>query len=303
MSAKLTAGDVIILDGGVSSELERRGVPMTDGLWSGGAVLTHFDALRELHCDYISAGADVITTNTYASSRLLLEPLGLGANVEEINNRAIEAAMAARDACGQPGVLIAGSMSHMLPIFADGRRPGTGRPATVAEMTAAFRELAELHRSAGVDVLLLEMMCLPERVAAMMTAVGDIGMPVWCGLAAARGNDGTLVSNWSGFEVPFEDVLSTVVASNFDVVGVMHTRADLIAEAITAVRAHHAGPLMAYPDSGHFKMPHWQFDDRLSPTALKDYAARWIAEGVQIIGGCCGLGPDHIQALASLKTG
>ncbi len=59
---------------------------------------------------------------------------------------------------------------------------------------------------------------------------------------------------------------------------------------------------MAYPDSGYFKMPHWQFENVIAPQAFLDYARQWIDQGAQIVGGCCGLSPEHIAALRPLKA-
>jgi methionine synthase I (cobalamin-dependent) len=59
---------------------------------------------------------------------------------------------------------------------------------------------------------------------------------------------------------------------------------------------------MAYPDSGYFKMPNWQFENILTPEGFLDYARTWVTSGVQIIGGCCGLSPEHIEAIRFLRT-
>ena len=74
--AMLDGGDVLLIDGGMGTELQRRGVPMDTVAWSGAAVLTHPDAVRETHEDYIRAGARVIITNTFGSTRQMLEPAG-----------------------------------------------------------------------------------------------------------------------------------------------------------------------------------------------------------------------------------
>ena len=87
------------------------------------------------------------------------------------------------------------------------------------------------------------------------------------------------------------------------VAGVMHTPSDLTGEALKIVRESHGGPLMAYPDSGYFEMPHWQFKDVIAPDDLHGFATGWVSDGVQVLGGCCGLSPEHIRALAPLKQG
>ena len=105
-------GNILILDGGTGTELEKRGVPMDPGAWWGLAALEHADILKHIHLDYIFSGADVITTNTYSSSRHMLELSGLGEKFVEINKKAVEAAHSAKELSGKPNVLIAGSLSH-----------------------------------------------------------------------------------------------------------------------------------------------------------------------------------------------
>jgi homocysteine S-methyltransferase len=183
---RLQAGEIFILDGGVSSELERRGVSMTDGLWSGRVALDHWDAVVDMHRAYVDAGADIITTNTYASSRLLLDPAGLGDKVDEINRRSIDAALEARQRSGTPDVLIAGSMSHMIPIPTGAYRPDKSKDPGTTAMFDAFRELALIHADAGSDFILLEIMSAPERMAPMFDALCDTKEPVWCGVSAIR---------------------------------------------------------------------------------------------------------------------
>ena len=86
----------IILDSGVSTELERRGAKMRNGQWSGCVAIDDYEKLVETHIAYIKAGADIITVNSYASSRLMLEPAGLGNEVQQINRLNISAAIEAR---------------------------------------------------------------------------------------------------------------------------------------------------------------------------------------------------------------
>ena len=91
---KIDRNDLVILDGGVGTELQFRGIEM-DETWCGSASL-NTQVLEQVHLDYIKAGAEIITTNTYASSRLMLEAGDLGDNFEEINLKAIYAAQEAK---------------------------------------------------------------------------------------------------------------------------------------------------------------------------------------------------------------
>ena len=298
---RLRGGGIVILDGGTGTELQRRGVPMDPDAWCGPSTLDNANVLESVHRDYIAAGAEVITANTYASSRLMLGPAGYADRLEEINRTAVAMAHRARAASGRDGVLIAGSLSHMCPVVGGTARPDPARLPSAAEMEEAFGELAMLLRDEGCDLILLEMMYDPDRIGPAFAAAAATGLPVWAGFSARRGDDGRLLSFLPHMDIPFGDLLA--VLGEFDVAaaGIMHTPSNLVGDAVEILRGASGGPLMAYPDSGYFKMPQWQFEDVIPPDEFLRFAAQWVAGGVQIVGGCCGLSPDHIAALVPLR--
>src|SRR3712207_5953676 len=108
---RLEGGEVVVLDGAMGTELERRGVPMDDAAWSASALITHPDTVREVHEDFVRAGADVITTNTFATARHVLEPAGMGERFRELNTRAVALAQEARENAADGAVFLAGSIS------------------------------------------------------------------------------------------------------------------------------------------------------------------------------------------------
>lgn len=292
---------VRLLDGGTGTELQKRGVKMVDQAWSGAAALSNVGVLRDIHCDYIDAGADIITANTYATSRLVLELDGLGPEFEKINRAAVGVALQARRDCGRPDVLVAGSLSHRGAI-----RPGTATPDSATgpgadEMFAALREQAMLLREEGCDLLLLEMMYDPSRIPAAFAAAAETGLPIWAGFSARRGPDGEVLGFSPEPSMPFEAIVSALAEWDVAAAGVMHTPSDLVSDALRIMRGQFDGPLMAYPDSGYFKSPHWAFENLIHPDDLRAFAEEWVSLGAQVLGGCCGLGPDHIRALAPLR--
>ena len=294
-------GEVKLLDGGTGTELQKRGVPMKSQAWCGLAALENIGVLEDIHRDYIAAGADIITTNTYATSRVLLAQDGFGDKFEEINRASIHAAQKVRDSCGRPGVLVAGSLSHRGPIAAGTARPDSSAAGGLDEMAQAVRELALLHRDEGCDLILLEMMYDPIRMPLVFSAAAESGLPIWAGFSARRGKQGEVLGFGPEKDIPFADIISILKEWQVDAAGIMHTSADLVSAALHILRTVFAGPLLAYPDSGYFKSPHWQFKDVIEPPALRDFAESWVAQGVQVLGGCCGLSPDHIAALKPLK--
>ena len=294
-------GGIVILDGGTGTELERRGVEMDEKAWCGPATAGSASTLEEIHRDYIEAGADIITTNTFASSRLMLARAGLAAHFEDINRAAVRAALQARDR-SRRDCLVAGSLSHMSPVVAGSATTDRSRLVSRAEMAEAFGELAELLKEEGCDLILLEMMYDPERMAPAFEAAAATGLPVWAGFSVRRGADDRILSFSQDRDIPFGDIVQILKDFEVDAAGVMHSPSNVVGEAIGILLESYAGPLMAYPDSGYFKMPHWQFENIIPPQELLGFAARWIDQGVQIIGGCCGLRPDHIAAVSPLKA-
>lgn len=301
MQRRLAAGDVVLLDGGTGTELQRRGARMDPGAWCGPASLESGDILERVHRDYIAAGADVITANTYASSRLMLEPAGYGERFAEINRAAVDAAHRAREASRRSDVLVGGSLSHMAPFLPRSAQPDTGRSPSGTAMKDAFGELAGFLAESGCDLILLEMMYYPERMGFVFEAALATGLPVWAGFSARRGDDGRLLSFAPERDIPFDEIVAILADYDVAAAGVMHTPSHLIGEGLDIVRGHFDGPTLAYPDSGHFRMPEWQFEETISPGDFLRYASDWVADGTQIVGGCCGLSPEHIDALRPLR--
>jgi len=287
---QLEAGEVVLMDGATGTELQRRGVPMDKIAWSGAAVLSHPDDVRATHEDYIHAGARVIITNTFGSTRQMLGPAGYGDQVEAVHRRAVELAQQARNNVGVAGVSIAGSISTEPPAF-----ERDAFMAADAEL-AAYREAAELLAESGVDLIALEMMVETEHSARAMQAAKETDLPIWLGVSCKTGEDGALVS-FDHAAVRFVDVLDTLLPLGPAVVNIMHTPIDAVPEAIQVVQERWSGPIGVYPESGYFTKPHWNFVDVISPKDLVVEARTWVEAGACLLGGCCGTGPEHINAL------
>ena len=290
----------IILDSGVSTELERKGAKMRNGQWSGCVAIDDYEKLVETHIAYINAGADIITVNSYASSRLMLGPAGLDDEVQRINQLNISAAVEAREKTGAK-VSVAGSISHVLP-FADGVEGAKQQPdISSEELTNCYREMISIFEKEGVDLILLEMMSIPVRMTPLFGCASQSSLPIWCGLSAKRETPSAQLTSWHDTTVSFRDIVIQACHYDFDAIGIMHTSVDAIEAALVEIKNHFSGMLMAYPDSGYFVAPNWQFEDIIEPQVLLEYAKGWRENGCLIFGGCCGLGPEHTAALSELK--
>jgi homocysteine S-methyltransferase len=295
-------GGVAILDGGVATELESRGVPMKNGTWSGLASIYAWDTLIETHRAYIDSGSNIITANTYASSRLMLGTTGASDHVRNVNLKSLEAAQIARQQSGCNDVLIAGSISHALP-YIEGAVGATQQPNIPNEtLRTAFDEMVEIHEVGGADLILLEMLSLPARMKPLLESVKKSSLPTWCGLSAKQKTPNTPITAWHDQNVLFSKIIEMTLRYDFDVLGIMHTTAELISIIIPELKQKYKGPIMVYPDSGFFKAPNWQFESAMSPIEFRHFSEDWLNQGVQIIGGCCGLGTEHIQAISDLRS-
>ncbi len=303
---RLDAGEIVVIDGATGTELQRRGAQMDPSAWCGPASLDNSELLTQVHLDYIAAGADVITANTFASSRLMLTPAGFADRVDEINQVAVSAALHARELATSKWpdrkIAVAGSLSHMVPVAAGTAKVDQTKVPSNNELADAFGELANILRSSGVDHIMLEMMYEPNRVPIALNAALETGLPVWFGMSARRAKDGRVISFDQHNEFPLEEITKLIPKTGVDVAGVMHTGAELIGDSLDILRKNFSGPLAAYPDSGFFEMPDWRFVDVISPERLETFFVEWFKHGAQVIGGCCGLTVDHICAASRAKT-
>ncbi len=302
LKKRLDAGEILILDGATGTELQRRGARMDPTAWSAPVVLEDPKLLTEVHADYIRAGADIITANTFSASRMLLAPAGYGDKVQEIIRRSVDAARQARTlaAAGRP-VAVAGSISHMVPVIKGANRTDPDRLPSDTEIGDSLEELAQTLLKSGVDLIILEMMNRPNRIKLALKAALATALPVWFGMSARKGKDGRVLSFDSTVDAPLESIFGLIPASGIDVAGCMHTGAEIILEVLKQLRTTFKGPLMAYPDSGYFEMPEWRFVDVIAPDRLEAFYLSWLAAGAQVIGGCCGLTVEHIKAAVSAR--
>ncbi|MFO1038050.1 MAG: homocysteine S-methyltransferase family protein [Geminicoccaceae bacterium] len=297
LQKRLDAGGTLLLDGATGTELQRRGVPMDRAAWCAVATLTHGDVLRQVHEDYVRLGADIVTANTFASARHMMAHAGVGERTVEAYRRAVEVAREARDrAGGGRPVAVAGSISTMRPNV-----PGTDRRDASLELTPEqaapnYREAAETMAEAGADLLLLEMIGDLKHGLAAFDAAKGTSLPVWVGLTLRQDADGRIRS-FHDDGPPLDELVDAYRDRGAGAIGIMHTSMPDTDAALPVVAARAGVPVMTYPEVGYFTMPDWQFVD-LDPATFADACLRWVAGGSRVVGGCCGLGPAHIEALA-----
>ena len=291
---------LILLDGGMGQELINRGVSGQGVLWSAKALFDNPEAVRAVHEDYIRAGARVVTANTFATTREVLEPLGFGDRFEALNRQAVEIAVAARDNTpSQEGpVLVAGSISHTRPA-----RRGAWSPqaSDIKKFEADCTEMAAIHKAAGADLIMGEMLGCPDFTPCVMRAAKANDIPIWLGISTITFDDGVL-RTYTDASAPLADGLGAIMAEGgTDVMGIMHSRPEVTEAGLKMLRQHWSGPMMAYPDA-MFDDPEPSkpigIDHGIADDMFVDHCREWLDGGVQIIGGCCGLTLSHMVALS-----
>ena len=283
---KISRGEVVVIDGGTGSGLEARGVPMVAKGWSVMAQLEYPEILRQLHDDYIGAGAEVIIANTFGTGRHLLEPGGLGDRVEEAHRRAVEIARESSEASDHP-VAVAGSISNYM---AD-----TGDQYWLDRLDETYEEQAGLLADTGVDLIALEMMEHPDLSVPAVKAAVATGLPVWLGISSRMSKRG-LITSYFPDEFGMAETLDALLIDGVDAVMVMHTPVPDVSATLDLVAERWDGPVGVYPEAGYYLEPHWQVVD-LPPDDLVEAAQGWVGHGAQVVGGCCGLDSPHIEAL------
>jgi S-methylmethionine-dependent homocysteine/selenocysteine methylase len=285
--------DLILLDGGMGQELINRNASGQGVLWSARALFDFPDAVQAIHEDYIRAGADVITTNSYSCIRNNFEPEGLLDRLGEMNRLSAELAQRARDNCAKP-VLIAGSM---------GPQRGSYRPDLVggyAETEALYREQAE-YLAPHVDLFICETLsCLLEAKAAVAAATST-GKPVCLSWSIEESGAANLRSGES-IHAAWKDIadsgVSAVLLNCSPPEAISKVLPELISISDIPVGAY-ANAFTPIPEKWDFhgdkSIPPSRTD--VTPDAYLEHAKTWKAAGAQIIGGCCEVGPAHIARL------
>ena len=291
----------IILDGGIGTELERLGAPMDHEAWCAVALESHPQLVRDVHRSYIDAGADIITVNTYAATRHALTNGGMEENFTSWNKLAVQLARETLDASEvDRNILIAGSVSNF-GHFND--------QYTDKQLAPNFRDQAEILIENGVDFIILESLgAKTSTIVTALNAISEFGVPIWVAVSCAEDHDsgqlflGIEESRIDSHRPLAHQELGEAIDTIMDTAGsallVMHSTVDTTLPALQLMQSHYDGLRGAYPNAGYWLRPEWAFVDQISPQNYLERARKWLDTGARIVGGCCGIGPDHIAALS-----
>jgi methionine synthase I (cobalamin-dependent) len=277
---------VWVADGGWSTQLQARGLP--PDLMAETANLTHPEMILGLARAYLDVGAAFITTNTFAANRINLERRQISHDVAEINRRG---AALARQAVGTGQALVAGSIGPSGKILAV-------REATPEQLTPVFAEQAEALAAGGADVIVLETFSELAEILLALRAVKDAtNLPAIASMSFDSGpqRTRTMMGAQAGeCAAALEDAGADVVGCNCG------SGINCILPAVVALRAATSLPLWVKPNAGMPELEDGRAVWRQTPEDFATHVPLILEAGADIIGGCCGSGPEHIRRIASV---
>ncbi len=291
---KLENGETVILDGAIGTEILRREVT-----WADHQLQKRPDVVRAIHADYLAAGAEVISTNTFQLTRRAFQQhfkdedhmrhIGapdLDTRWADLLTAGVRLAAEARSAAGlEDKAAIAGAMTTLEWCF----RPDLAPSAAEAE--AEYQEVAQVFKDAGADLLLIETVNSVAEAVAAARGARAVGIPYW--IAFVPDEQGKLFSDET-----FEQASQALVLLAPDVVLLNCAPPEDVRAGLEQAKRYWHGPLGAYPHIGRFNPPEWLFTDEYPPDRYLREAEGWRALGAMVIGGCCGTTPEHIGLLA-----
>ena len=297
---KLDSNGIIILDGGIGGELEKIGAIMDKDLWCGKCSVDNPDKLLKVHENYINAGVDVITTNTYATTPISMNEYGYENLTNELNKKSVEIAKQAVNNSDRE-IAVAGSVSTS----------GSWDKLEINQLKTGFTEHLKILTDAGVDLIILEAMTSKNStVETIIECSLQINLPIWLSISCAfnkedeklmHGYQENIENSKAKFYDDFAKSIKQFSSMHKGPILVAHSDIKVTKSAVKTIKENHKGVIGAYPNNGYFEKPKWKLVENISPTDYLNEAKSWVSNGAQIIGGCCGVDPELIKAISSLK--
>ncbi|MGK5638708.1 homocysteine S-methyltransferase, partial [Streptomyces sp. URMC 126] len=294
LAAALARGP-LVLDGGLSNQLEAQGCDLSDALWSARLLADDPAQIERAHAAYVRAGARVLITAGYQATFEGFARRGVGREeTAGLLRRGVELARRAA-AEGEREVWVAASVGPYGAMLADGSEYRGRYGLGVAELERFHRPRIEVLAAAGPDVLALETVPDADEGRSLLRAVSGCGVPVWLSYSCAGGR--------TRAGQPLAEAFA-LAAGNDQVVavGVNCCEPDEVEDAVRVAARVTGKPVVVYPNGGEG----WDDEARRwrgRPTFDPARADAWVAAGARLVGGCCRVGPEHIAELAARMEG
>lgn len=298
--AEALAASVVVLDGGLSNQLEAAGHDLDDALWSARLLAEAPEAITDAHLAYFEAGASVAITASYQATYEGFARYGFDrARTAELLTLSVESARTAAHrarARGAPRPLwVAASAGPYGAMLADGSEYRGRYGLSVPELEAFHRPRLETLAAARPDVFALETVPDTDEARALLRAVRGLGVPAW--LSYTIDGDRTRAGQ------PLEEAFALAAeAEEIIAVGVNCCAPADVEHAVTTATRVTGKPAVAYPNSGETWTPTthtWTGPTTFTPEAVQ----HWHQAGAHLIGGCCRVGPAGVRGVAGVVGG
>jgi homocysteine S-methyltransferase len=295
LAAALAAGPVV-LDGGLSTELERAGHDLSSRLWSARLLSDAPEAVVRAHAAFLAAGAQVTTTASYQATFEGFAAAGIDrAGTVRLLRRSVELARRAADEV--PGTWVAASVGPYGALLADGSEytGGYADDLGVAGLRAFHRPRLEVLAEAGADVLACETVPSAREAEALLAELAVLGVPAWLSLTTVTTPEGAVLTRRG--EPAAEVFAAAASVAAVVAVGVNCTDPSGAGAAVP-VAASCGRPVVVYPNSGE----RWDAVARrwTGEPGLSAYDVRsWRDAGARLVGGCCRVGPAQLRSVAA----
>ena len=285
------ANHLTLLDGGMGQELRKRSQQPASPLWSAQVMMDEPELVMDAHRAFVAAGADIITTNNYVVTPQRLARDGDPQWFDPLHKAALEAARSVREESERP-VRIAGCLPPLVASY---------HADQVPEEAICLRDYARIvdAQAEGVDLFIAETMSLMREAVAATRAAKQSGLPVWIALTVDDHNGGYLRSGES-----LADAAQAVVEAGADAVLINCSAPEAVTTAmpiLAELDVPFGGYANGFEAAAELK-PGGTVDglkarESMTPERYAEHVAHWIDTGATLIGGCCEIGPAHINAL------
>ena len=319
---KLKSKNKIFLDGGNGSEIAKLGGDMSPA-FSALATLTSPDIVIKVHENFIDAGCDIITANTFATNRHNLESLNKGDQVHKFISDSIKLARKAISNTGKKNIIaVAGSLSNFFPLKENEFVPNPKFVPSFKKEEENYKEAAKILKEEGVDILILEMLLDIDHSKILLNAALETDLPVWVGLSSciSKFDNSVIGRNFSAEKetsliydetkykeqpkfipddkiVLLNDIVKSLTNMGGDVYGIMHTWFVDAFEGLRVIKNNWNGPMMFYPEIHKFDTKSHKAIVTSTEEEFANECEKLIDNQIQIIGGCCGVTDKHLKKL------
>lgn len=284
----LASKSPLILDGAMGTELQRRGVDTGLPLWSANALIVHPEVVLQIHKDYLEAGADIITTNTFRTTRRTFRRANLPDRSLPLTKTAIALAHQAREEFSNREILVAGSIAPLEDCYRPDLVPSDN------ELRGEHTELAYRLAEGGVDFILLETMNTMREAYAACKAAKGTGKEVVVSFICDA--EGRLLGGESLSDAVRMISEQEPTAFSVNCVSPRHLK-----PSFDGLKSATGLPIAVY---GNVGLPEsdkhgWEFTRNVLEAEYERFAVEWVRNGASIVGGCCGTTPAYIRSVAS----